>query len=230
MRERRRGRLKILVLMAACVLGISAGERTAAAGTGEIRVQLKDLQTQLSEREGVPVEGYQVGTVDAFGKPILEERYGIGDYPQDSASLDQAAEKIAGMLEGEPLLEGKTDQGGTVAFSVEEGVYLIRVKGEAGYGTVKPFLINLPYYEEVNGELRGPLYEVEAEPKASPSEAVVTPKPTEAPKPTVTPKPTGTPGGGAETGEDSGIAWYSVLAVLALLGSGTAWYRRRRHV
>ena len=230
MRERRRGRFKILVLMAACVIGISAGERTAAAGTGEIRVRLKDLQTQLSEREGVPVEGYQVGTVDTFGKPVLEEKYGIGDYPQDSASLDQAAEKIFGMLEGEPLLEGKTDQGGNVTFSVEEGVYLIRVKGEDRYGTVKPFLINLPYYEEVNGELRGPLYEVEAEPKAAPPEAVVTPKPTETPKPTVPPKPTGTPGGGAETGEDSGIVWYSALAALALLGSGTAWYRRRRHV
>ena len=133
-------------------------------------------------------------------------------------------------MTGAPGQSGKTDGKGRIAFSVEEGVYLIRVKGEERYGTVKPFLINLPYYEEVNGELRGPLYEVEAEPKAAPPEAVVTPKPTETPKPTVPPKPTGTPGGGAETGEDSGIVWYSALAALALLGSGAAWYRRRRHV
>ena len=130
MRERRRGRFKILVLMAACVIGISAGERTAAAGTGEIRVRLKDLQTQLSEREGVPVEGYQVGTVDTFGKPVLEEKYGIGDYPR-TAHLDQAAERVFGMLEGEPLLEGKTDQGGNVTFSVEEGVYLSGQRGRS---------------------------------------------------------------------------------------------------
>lgn len=228
--KKRTGRWRRLAALCLGIGLLAAGSLPAAAKSGEIRVQLKELGAENSSREGVEVELYPVGRVDAFGKPSFDPAYGMGDYPQNSQELDAAAGALSGLVTGAPGQSGKTDGKGRIAFSVEEGVYLIRVKGEERYGTVKPFLINLPYYEEVNGELRGPLYEVEAEPKAAPPEAVVTPKPTETPKPTVPPKPTGTPGGGAETGEDSGIAWYSALAALALLGSGAAWYRRRRHV
>ena len=37
-------------------------------------------------------------------------------------------------------------------------------------------------------------------------------------------------GAGLRPGRIPGSYEYSALAVLALLGSGTAWYRRRRHV
>ncbi len=163
-----------LCLLGAVLLAGAGGRVRAAEPAGEIHLSLRDLKASGSVREGVQVSLYQVGTVSEHGEPEFYARYQLGEYPQSAEGLDRAAEQLAESLktpgrEEGALAEGVTDAAGELRFqNLKRGIYLVEIKKENPYGCVKPFLINLPYYEEVGGELEGPVYQVRTEPKASP--------------------------------------------------------------
>lgn len=171
----------LCLLGAALLVHADVGVR-AAEPAGEIHLVLRDLKASGSVKEGVKVSLYQVGTVSEHGKPEFYDRYPLGDYPQDGEALDHAAEQLTGLLntpggEESPLAEGETDAAGELRFQrLEQGIYLVKVEEKNPYGNVKPFLVNLPYYEELGGKLEGPVYQVRTEPKASPYPAPEKPK------------------------------------------------------
>ena len=171
MRKRGRKMLLLAVFMMALVsLPARASEGGEGNSSGSVRIHLKDLESAGSERSGVEFGLWRVGDVDEYGTPKIWEQYGIGEYPQDSASMQEAADKLEGMAaDRQADLSGVTDQNGEVLFDrVAQGVYLICAAEGNPYGEISPFLVQLPYWEEVGGQMTGPIYQVEAEPKASP--------------------------------------------------------------
>lgn len=156
----------------------------AAQETGSIQINLKDLGRTNSVRENVEVQVYRVGTVNAQNQPQFHDGLGLKEYPQTGEALDAAAKQIAAKITALPDYTGKTNGDGSAAFAnVSPGIYLIKIPDGNAYGTVSPFLVELPYYETVNGQLQGPVYQVTAEPKAEPN-------PTPDPTPDPTPNPT----------------------------------------
>lgn len=227
--------------MAVCGVLLTFGITAAAyAASGSIAVSLKDLDSSGSDRAGVEVQMYRVGDVDTDHRPVLDARYGIGEYPQDGGTLDAAAAKIAGQITEPPARTGKTDAQGSIRFNrMEDGVYLITIPEDNHYGTVSPFLVQLPYYEEVNGVMEGPIYEVEAQPKASPYEPEEPEKPVPPDKPVKPDRPTkpdkpvkpqdGQPSRpAAKTGDTNETAGYALMAGLAITGILYIRIRRRR--
>jgi len=243
-KEKRRKRICLLVCsLSALFIGLSTAVQVQAAKAettqkGTIQVTLKDLKSENSSRENVEVDIYRVGTVDEHGKPEFDKVYGLGDYPQDTVSMEKAVESLNKKVTGEPDLSGKTDSQGIKSFSdVEPGIYLIRIKDHNSYGKVSPFLIHLPYYEELNGMMEGPFYEVKAEPKASPNK----PEPPEEPKPPKEPEtpeekkpdpkvPDNTPvsGNAAKTGDMASVSMYLGMAAASLLGTGCCYQGVKR--
>lgn len=227
---RKRGRILAGVLTAVLAVtlaaaSVSAGEEKGTFGgtgnePGSIRIILKDLEAEGSALEGVEFGLWKVGTVDENGRPQIEERYGIGDYPQDSQSLDEAAKKISDALwaasKGPDRTE-TTDQGGCLLFDqVEPGVYLLRAGEDNPYGEISPFLVQLPYWEEIEGQMEGPVYEVEAEPKASPH-----PVESETTDPGKT---------AAKTGDETSTAGYLLVLTAAVLALITIAVLKRKEL
>lgn len=191
----------------------------AFAAQCEISIELEEFQNVDSDRTDVTVDLYRVGNVDEYGEPKLEEKYFIGKYPQDGNSLDEAAKKIASLVEEKTASE-RTDNQGVASFDVEQGVYLVCVRGEEGYGQVSPFLVNLPYYENINGEIQGPVYNVNVKPKASPPDNN---NPSEPPE-----KPEEETPNEVQTGDDTQWEIYFVIAILAAAAGVISFYNGRR--
>lgn len=148
---------------------LSGGKGTTVyANTGEIKIALEDLQTSGSDWEDVEILLYRVGDVSEEGIPTLDVSYGLGEYPEDYASLEKTAKTLAGMMTEEPLKTTRTDESGIAYFwGIDRGVYLVVIPSDNHYGVVKPFMVPVPYLTEVEGEEKLQ-YAVEAEPKASP--------------------------------------------------------------
>ena len=230
-----RGAALLLALLFLCVQPVKA-EELDTDRTGSIRIELRTME-EPSKREGVELQIWKVGEVDPYGKPIFDPTYLQKDYPQDSASLDAAAKELAGKMTGEPKLQKKTDAAGVAEFGkVSAGIYLVCADKDNPYGIVSPFLIHLPWWEEAEQKF---VYEVKAEPKASPEE------PDEPEKPDKPDKPDdddsdepGTPSQppeqirSAQTGDDTPIGYYTGLltaSLAAIGGSGIwLWMRRKR--
>lgn len=177
--ERKRGKKRWRKLLAAgaILLVLSVGKASSLLAAeqdqpeikGSIQITLRELDAENSAAEGVEFSLWKVGSVDAYGTPHLEEEWGIKEYPQDSESLDKAAHYISSLRLGEPEQRGKTDSGGQILFpELDPGIYLIKADAGNPYGKLSPFLVQLPYWEEVNGQMEGPVYAVKMEPKASP--------------------------------------------------------------
>lgn len=199
----RRGKKKFIVtavLMLLLLLEVlpafGASGDTGKERMGSIEIGLKDLETENSSRNGVVMNAWKVGTVDEYGSPRFDASYGIKEYPQNAESLEIALEKISGMIRREADLTAVTDASGAAGFSqVEPGIYLIRAAEDNPYGKVLPILVQLPYWEEVEGQMQGPKYDVEVQPKASanpvntPEPPSVSVTPTSPPAPSRSPKP-----------------------------------------
>lgn len=157
------------ILAAAFLAAAMALPVSASGETGSVRVALRDLGTGSSIREGVEFHLWKVGTVTEDSVPVIDEAYGIPEYPGTGQEVEEALEQIQDLLQGEPEQTGRTGPDGVLSFeAVEPGVYLLEAGEENPYGVIAPALIHLPYWEEVQGELEGPVYEVTIEPKASP--------------------------------------------------------------
>jgi len=213
----------------------------AAEKTGSIQITLKDLSSVggTSDRNQIEIRAYQVGTMDENDQPVWNTEYGMGEWPDNGTSMVEAAEKLEQKVTGDPKYQGKTDQNGQCLFSnVERGIYLITIPGENAYGKVQPFLVLVPYYEEVNGAMAGPVYEVQAEPKASPNEPNKPDKPKKPHKPhtpSETPDTSETPQNvpNPKTGDDSNILVYAGLAaamLIMIVVIVTGKYRKKRNV
>lgn len=192
MRKKRKRQWKALeaVLLLGTLLCLLAYPAWGAAGT--VHIRLKDFKSPGSVRAGVEVQLYQVGTVDENHRPAFAEEYAIGEYPQTGGALDAAAKTLAAGLKGEPAYRKQTDEEGTAYFeAVEQGIYLVHIPEKNPYGAVEPFLFQLPYFEEVNGQMEGPVYQVEAVPKAVPNPVLPTNTPSLAltPGASITPAP-----------------------------------------
>lgn len=155
-------------LIFGCLFFMLGNSIKAHASGSDLQITLMDLKTENSGRENVEVLLYRVGDTDEEGKPVLLGQYGIESYPTDAASLDEAAIRIAGKIEENPIESGRTGPDGTVVFSnLDDGVYLAVIPEGNPYGKVTPFLISLPCVIEADG-VRTVIRNVRAEPKASP--------------------------------------------------------------
>lgn len=237
--EKRRKRIRMLACsLAALLISLTGTYQVQAVQPGEeqtgtIEVSLKDMKSESSSRDKVEVNLYKVGAVDAHGRPVFDETYEIDAYPQDTVSMDKAVQSLCKKVSKAPELSGMTDSEGIITFSgVEQGIYLVRIPEENPYGEVAPFLLHLPYYEEVNGVMEGPVYEVKIEPKASLNE------PEEPEKPGGGKKPSDSSSGGTsvseataapavKTGDTAPISMYIGLIAAALLGM-SCWYTGMR--
>mgnify|MGYP000766312489 CR=1 FL=1 len=232
---RKRIRRLCAVIGGICLLFFAA---RVYAADGVIEVQLEDLKSQYSDREGVTLALYQVGEVSTYGEPSIDELYGIASFPHSAEETQRAAEQIASRLKENPLVRQNTDAGGNLVFSsLENGVYLIRAEASEKYGKISPILAFLPYYEVVDGEKKGPLYTLTVQPKASKPDVPKPPAESESESESQTEnesesetesKPSGGSGGsggtggfggsggsGVKTGDDTDIAVYLMLFAAA---------------
>ena len=147
------------------------------ANSGRINIQLKDLPGDWDEKAGVVFTLYQVGKMSDDGKAELDAKYDMS-LPSDAQGLQKIAKKLTAK-EGKELIEKKTtDKNGCLSFeNVKNGIYLLVPSHMEAYGSIDPFIVTLPMYEEVNNAIQGPTYMLQIEPKASPNEEPIKPVP-----------------------------------------------------
>ena len=147
------------------------------ANSGRINIQLKDLPGDWDEKAGVVFTLYQVGKMSDDGKAELDAKYDMS-LPSDAQGLQKIAKKLTAK-EGKELIEKKTtDKNGCLSFeNVKNGIYLLVPSHMEAYGSIDPFIVTLPMYEEVNNTIQGPTYMLQIEPKASPNEEPIKPVP-----------------------------------------------------
>ena len=162
---------------------------------GDIRIALTNLGTSVS---GVTFKLYRVGTVES-GVPKLDTQYGYSFYPETGEALDNLAKDLSTKVTAAESYVGVVDAQGKLEITgIADGVYLVQSQGTDTYGKISPFMLNLPYMDDISHVLT---WVADIEPKASPNsvptvaptKAPEEPKPTEAPKPSEAPKPTETP-------------------------------------
>lgn len=145
------------------------------AAEGTITIELKELETN---KKDVVFELYHVGKVDEKGAPVIDPIYGNYDSFEKAEEVETLVKELCGKVKKEPEYRGKTNNNGALMFSqLEEGVYLVIAKEMKNYGEIQPFLVMLPYYQEVHGKIEGPLYQIRIEPKASKTETEEPSKP-----------------------------------------------------
>lgn len=252
----KRKKIKNLILLIGALLSmllIFTCSVLAEAPKGSICVQLDKIGTPL---EGVRLFCYQVGDPvkenDVItGWEALEEYSSLNlnlNEMGDAQKHKETAEKLEAYVnqkELPPFLKGETDEAGKLCFeNLEEGMYLLVQKsGRSVYGTIQPFLINIPYTED--GIF---LYNVETQTKGefpiTPSpELTASPSVTEMPpEPSVTPGNTGTPDipdntspeeytpdntTPVKTGDDAPVESMLLLMVAALICTGILLRRKR---
>ena len=162
---------------------------------GDIRIALTNLGTSVS---GVTFKLYRVGTVES-GVPKLDTQYGYSFYPETGEALDNLSKDLSTKVTAVESYVGVVDAQGKLEIAgIADGVYLVQAMGTDTYGKISPFMLNLPYMDDISHALT---WVADIEPKASPNsvptvaptKAPEEPKPTEAPKPSEAPKPTETP-------------------------------------
>ena len=174
MKTRRRKMMrKIMSIMLLFVLLLTPIQ----ANSGRINIQLKDLPGDWDEKAGVVFTLYQVGKMSDDGKAELDAKYDMS-LPSDAQGLQKIAKKLTAK-EGKELIEKKTtDKNGCLSFeNVKNGIYLLVPSHMEAYGSIDPFIVTLPMYEEVNNTIQGPTYMLQIEPKASPNEEPIKPVP-----------------------------------------------------
>lgn len=212
-----------------CLLALPVSAAAREAGKAcSLRIVLGGLQTENASPGGVEFRLWKVGTVDENGIPVIDEEYGKTEYPRSSEEQGKTAGAIAAGLTGEADRTGKTDARGEVIFGeLEQGVYLVQAAEKNPYGVMDPYLIHLPYWDELAGAGGDWVYAAKSEPKASP----YPPKKPE--KPNKPGKPSGQEGTSekhastAQTGDDrTSIGIY--LFLLAGSAAGGAFLLRKK--
>ena len=168
---------KKLQLLMSVVMVLAIMLTPIQANSGRINIQLKDLPGDWDEKAGVVFTLYQVGKMSDDGKAELDAKYDMS-LPSDAQGLQKIAKKLTAK-EGKELIEKKTtDKNGCLSFeNVKNGIYLLVPSHMEAYGSIDPFIVTLPMYEEVNNAIQGPTYMLQIEPKASPNEEPIKPVP-----------------------------------------------------
>lgn len=155
---------------------------------GDIRIVLTNLGTNVS---GVTFKLYRVGTVES-GVPKLNTQYGYSFYPETGEALDNLAKELSSKVTVAESYAGTVDNQGKLEIAgIEDGVYLVVAQGTDTYGKISPFMLNLPYMDDISHALT---WVADIEPKASPNSTPTvvptTPEPTKTPEePTPTEAP-----------------------------------------
>lgn len=144
----------VLLVLALTVLWTGQKEVSADTEQGSITVHLNELGTPKND---VKFSVYRVGSWNGSeGKWTLDESLaGSGvvlDKITNAEELESAAKALiaTGSLEAYKTAEGQTDSSGSMLLSgLSWGVYLLEQKsGEDTYGTVAPFLVNIPSFDQ----------------------------------------------------------------------------------
>lgn len=162
-----------------------------AAGRGSLTVLLEEFASP-SVMDGVSIMINKVGNADIYGEPEFYEQYKIDSYPVNSKETETVVKKLLAVgPPKEEAIETVTDSEGIARITgLEDGIYLGAAKNASRYGEISPFLIQIPYYGEENGQQTGPSYDAIVHPKALPITNIT---PTDTPKPTPKPKISQTP-------------------------------------
>lgn len=253
MKRKKRKSVILLIGVLLSMLLLSTSSVWGETSKGSISVQLDKIGTPL---QGVNLFCYQVGD-PVKENDVIEGWEALEEYSslnlnlnelEDTQKHKETAEKLEAYVnqkELPPFLKGATDEAGKLRFeNLEEGMYLIVQKsGRSVYGTIQPFLINIPYTED--GIF---LYDVETQTKG---ELPITPSPELTPSPSVTempPKPSVTPGNTGtpdipdntypeeytpdntnpvKTGDDAPVESMLLLMAAALICTGILLRRKR---
>lgn len=170
MKKKKKWKKPVLnVLVCAGCIGLSC--MTAEASKGSIRIEFRNLEYADSCRADLKVLLYRIGRTGADGLPVFEPESLTVNDPGDREEVADTAKKAISQTERLQKSEVTTDSQGVAVFEdLQEGIYLVMVPNENSYGIVDPFLVTIPYYEETDEGIKGPLYEVIAAPKAVPNE------------------------------------------------------------
>ncbi len=186
--------LSLLMIISFITLSVHA-----LPAQGEITVRLEDIG---SNQEGVAFSLYQLAVYDdAY---LVTEDFKEAEIPfnEESTAAEQAdlANRLVTYISEkqlEPQSKAVTDKQGNAIFEqLTPGVYLLRADSQNTYGTIQPFIVEIPLHT-----VDGLDYSIEAYPKASayPSE----PEESELPE-------------GVQTSDDMTTMWW----VCGLLISG----------
>ena len=167
MKKRKKTLQKICSILVLMVLTLTS---IKAAG-GSIAIDLKDLPQAEVEKAGVTFTLYKVGTMSDDGRAKLYERYGMS-LPNTAEGLQKAAKELMERSGKEKVGKQVTDANGHLSFDdIGNGIYLLVPSDMESYGTIDPFIVTLPMYEEIANVIQGPSYYLQVEPKALPNEA-----------------------------------------------------------
>ena len=192
------------------------------AGCASVTVQLEVL-SQPSQRQGVILNLYRVGEVSDVGLPVLQESYGITEYPQSARQTEKAASYIAAHLDVEAEQVLKTSAEGSAVFrDIDNGVYLLIAKSPNAYGIIDPVLFHIPYYEVIDGVKKGPLFQITVKPKAAANEYQ------NAQQQETQNNKNQQEGQDVGTGDDSNLISYILLAALAAGGILCLFIKKRK--
>lgn len=233
--------LLALLAMTTCLLlpeSLQAAEGYSASETGNITVTLDDVADSdgnVTDKEGVTVALYRVGTVTGEEQPTFTLTEDFSDVDVDfsavttAAANKEAAAKFVEVIEEDEIDQiagAKTDAEGNVTFSdLAQGAYLIAETDGADYGVFSPFLVFIPY--AVDGE--DWTYDVTTKTKGQEATTESTATTTSAKKTTGA----GSGGGkstssrGGKTGDNSQLGLWGIVAVAAVLV--IAFIVARRH-
>lgn len=175
MKKRKRALQKACSLFIMFMLTLT----TLKAVGGPIDIHLKDFPN--AEKAGVTFTLYKVGSMSDDGKAALYEKYDM-HLPDTAEELQKVAKELTQKTDKETIGKRTTDEKGYLSFTnIENGIYLLVPSDMESYGTIDPFIVTLPMYEEIANVIQGPSYYLQVEPKALPNEA-------EKPKPPVDPE------------------------------------------
>ena len=160
MRLLKRKRWFTAVLTALIIIGSMAGDTKVSAAeydknrTGSITVELNDIGTVKSE---VGFRLYKVSELNAQEELAQADKSSAGEMRQLAENLQKKAEKM-----NIAYLEETTKTDGRAAFlDLAQELYLVCQSDKAQYGTVSPFLVEIP---SVEGKDQW-VYDVVANPK-----------------------------------------------------------------
>ena len=166
--------LKVIALLLSLMM--LNGTPVAAAEVGSIQLQMKSKEIDgviKGNVVGVEFYLYQIGTVSFTGAPTYFREYDVSQCPETAAELEKLAGELAKREMGEPLQKQKTNENGDVTFEgLSDGIYFLSAVDNNPYGEIMPSIIHVPYYEEMNGQSKGPFHQVEIEPKGEPRDRI----------------------------------------------------------
>ena len=213
----------MLSIMPLCSAPVFAENMTASAETSSstimqdstkdkasIYIGLKDIETPMS---GVDFEIYQLASYDSSdGTFHYVPEWNISSIPEQSDELDKYAEELSKNIKTPSVALCTTDESGHAFTDIDCGVYLLIPSKTEKYGDVSPFILRLPYLDEIGGSYNW-VYDADVEPKVT-IPGMETPTPT----PTVTPVPDATVKGTSDvdTGDYTNISVF-VLCILFVM-------------